>query len=70
MIHITPIATVDEATFDHVKCPQCHSRLCGKPRNAKVHILRLSGSMNGKQSPLLFTCKRYGNHYLVSTEDK
>ena len=70
MIHITPVTTVDETAFDHVKCPQCKTRLCGKPKGAKVNILQLSKGMNSPKSPLLFSCKRCRSLYLVSTEDE
>ena len=69
MINITPVTTVDETAYDHVKCPQCKTRLCGKPKGTKVHILRVPMGMSTNKSPLLFTCRRCKNHYLVSTEE-
>jgi hypothetical protein len=70
MIQIIQIDSVDETAFDHVKCPQCGTRLCGKPKDSKVHILRLSRRISTKTVPLLHTCKRCGNHYLISTESE
>ena len=73
MIQIMQLETVDEAEFDHVKCPQCKARLCGKPKNTKVHMLRLSRNVKvkpGGKSPLLFTCKKCKGHYLLSTEEE
>lgn len=69
MIQITQVQTVDETAFDHVKCPQCRTRLCGKPKNVRVKVLQLSRNMRNTANPLLFDCKRCGNHYLVSTEE-
>ncbi len=69
MIQIVQIDTVDETAFDHVKCPQCSTRICGKPKGARVQILRLSRRLSKQNVPLLHTCKKCGNHYLISADN-
>ncbi|MCL2671201.1 MAG: hypothetical protein FWF10_04095 [Clostridiales bacterium] len=65
MIQIMKIESMDETAFDHVKCPQCHKKLCGKPKGTRVSVLHFAKVIH--ESPLLFTCRRCGHHYLVST---
>ena len=70
MIQIAKLESVDEDKFDHVKCPQCRTRLCGKQKGARIHLLQLDQAGRLRQSPLLFTCKRCGNHYLIATAEE
>jgi len=64
MIQITQIDSMDDLEYDHVKCPQCHTRLCGKPRGARVCMIHFSRII--KASPLMFTCPKCRHTYLVS----
>jgi len=68
VIQITHMESVDDTAFDHVKCPQCRTRLCRKPKGTRVTVLHVAKAERRiRESSLLVTCKRCGNHYLVNS---
>ena len=70
MIHIMQIDTMDDIAYDHVKCPQCHSRLCGKMKGERVHLLHFERVAKVRHKPLFIACPRCKSNYLISNADE
>lgn len=65
MIQITKIDNINEVAYDYVKCPVCKTRLCNKPKGARVHLLQFSGGC-GEMEHLLIPCRKCKSRYLFT----
>jgi len=70
MIVLTKIDEVDDTHYNFVRCPQCGTRLCDKPIQAKASAIKIAGKEFARLSHILLQCNRCKSKYLVSIDEE
>ena len=67
MITVTKVEVIDETSYNHIHCQQCNRKIGWKPRDERVHAIRLV-RRSGRSTAIGMTCTRCKSNYLIATD--